>query len=46
MSESRRLSNVRLHRELRVRLRYPVPQALLARIAPREPKKQLALPLS
>jgi nucleoside-diphosphate-sugar epimerase len=46
MSESRRLSNARLHRELRVRLRYPVPQVLLTEIAPREPKKQLALPLS
>ena len=46
MSESRRLSNTRLKRELRVHLRYPVPQALLAQIAPREPKKQLALPLA
>jgi len=46
MSESRRLSNARLTRELRVRLRYPVPQSLLTAIAPREPKKQLALPLA
>jgi len=34
-----------MKRELRVALRYPEPAALLARIAPREPKKQLALPL-
>jgi nucleoside-diphosphate-sugar epimerase len=46
MSESRRLSNARLHHELRMRLLYPVPQVLLTRIAPREPKKQLALPLT
>jgi len=26
-------------------LRYPTPQAMLARIAPRELKKQLALPI-
>ncbi len=45
MNESRRLSNRRMKRELRVTLRYPEPQALLARIAPREPKKQLPLPL-
>ena len=45
MSESRRLSNRRMKRELKVALRYPVPQTLLARIAPREPKKQMALPL-
>ena len=38
-------SQHRMKRELRVRLRYPEPAALLARIAPREPKKQLALPL-
>ena len=30
MSESRRLSNTRMKRELRVRLRYPTPQAMLA----------------
>jgi hypothetical protein len=45
MSESRRLSNVRMKRELRVRLRYPTPQTLLAEIAPRDLKKQLVLPL-
>ena len=45
MNESRRLVNDRMKRELRVVLRYPEPAALLARIAPREPKKQLALPL-
>ena len=45
MSESRRLANTRMKRELRVRLRYSTPQAMLARIAPRELKKQLALPI-
>ena len=45
MSESRRLSNTRMKRELRVRLRYPTPAAFLAGIAPRELKKQLALPI-
>jgi nucleoside-diphosphate-sugar epimerase len=45
MSESRRLSNRRMKRELRVRLRYPVPQALLGEVAARAPKKQLTLPL-
>ena len=45
MSESRRLTNGRMKRELRVNLRYPTPQALLNRIAPRELKKQLALPI-
>jgi nucleoside-diphosphate-sugar epimerase len=45
MSESRRLSNARMKRELRVRLHYPTPQTLLAEIAPREMKKQLALPI-
>ena len=45
MSESRRLVNARMKRELRVRLRYPTPQRLLADIAPRDLKKQLALPL-
>jgi hypothetical protein len=34
-----------MKRELRVDLRYPQPQVLLAEIAPRAPKKQLALPL-
>ena len=45
MSESRRLSNARMKRELRVRLRYPTPQTLLTQIAPRELKKQMALPI-
>ncbi len=45
MSESRRLSNARMKRELRVRLRYPTPQRLLDEVAPRDLKKQLALPL-
>jgi hypothetical protein len=45
MSESRRLDNDRLKRELRVRLRYPTPDAMLSGIAPRDLKKQLALPL-
>ena len=45
MSESRRLSNARMKRELRVRLRYPTPQLLLDEVAPRDLKKQLALPL-
>jgi len=45
MSESRRLTNARMKRELRVRLRYPDPQLLLDEIAPRDLKKQLALPL-
>lgn len=43
MSESRRLSNDRMKRELRVRLRYPVPQAMLDEAAPRELKRQMAL---
>jgi nucleoside-diphosphate-sugar epimerase len=45
MSESRRLSNARMKRELRVRLRYSTPQALLEEVAPRELRKQLSLPL-
>ena len=45
MSESRRLSNARMKRELRVRLRYPTPASLLADIAPRALKRQLALPI-
>jgi nucleoside-diphosphate-sugar epimerase len=45
MSESRRLTNTRMKRELRVRLRYATPEQLLAEIAPRDLKKQLALPL-
>ena len=43
MSESRRLSNTRMKRELRIGLDYPTPQKLLKEIAPRELKKQLAL---
>ena len=45
MSESRRLSNARMKKELRVRLRYPTPHQLLTEIAPRDLTKQLALPL-
>ena len=45
MSESRRLSNARMKRELRVRLKYPTPHELLAEVAPRDLRKQLALPL-
>jgi nucleoside-diphosphate-sugar epimerase len=45
MSESRRLSNARMKRELRVRLRYPTPAALLEAMASRDLRKQLALPL-
>ena len=45
MSESRRLTNTRMKRELRVRLKYPTPQTLLAEVAPRDLRKQLALPL-
>jgi nucleoside-diphosphate-sugar epimerase len=45
MSESRRLANARMKRELRIRLRYPTPGALLERVAPRDLRKQLALPL-
>jgi nucleoside-diphosphate-sugar epimerase len=45
MSESRRLSNARMKRELRLRLRYATPEQLLAEIAPRDLRKQLALPL-
>jgi nucleoside-diphosphate-sugar epimerase len=45
MTESRRLSNTRMKRELRLRLEFPTPDVLLANIAPRALKKQLALPL-
>jgi nucleoside-diphosphate-sugar epimerase len=45
MSESRRLCNARMKRELRVRLAFATPDALLADIAPRALKKQLALRL-
>ncbi len=46
MSESRRLSNARMKRELRLTLKYPNPQRLLDEIAPRDLRKQLALPLA
>lgn len=45
MSESRRLANARMKRELRVRLEFPTPDTMLAAVAPRALKKQLALPL-
>ena len=45
MNESRRLCNARLKSELRLRLKYPLPQLLLAEIARRELRKQLTLPL-
>ncbi len=45
MSESRRLSNARMKRELRVRLCHPDPRQLLDAVAPRGLRKQLALPL-
>ena len=45
MSESRRLSNARMKRELRLRLRYATPEAMLAESAPRTLKRQLALPI-
>lgn len=45
MSESRRLSNARMKRELRVRLRYPTPQRLLDEVARGDRRRQLALPL-
>jgi len=46
MSESRRLSNARMKRELRLALKYPNPQQMLDEIAPRDLRKQLALPLA
>ena len=45
MGESRRLANRRMKRELRVRLRYPTPGAMLAALPAREPRKQMALAL-
>ena len=45
MSESRRLVNARMKRELRVRLRYPTPAALLAAVAQRALRRQMPLPL-
>jgi hypothetical protein len=43
MSESRRLRNLRMKRELRVRLRYPTPKVLLDEVAPKDLKKQIPL---
>jgi nucleoside-diphosphate-sugar epimerase len=45
MSESRRLVNARMKRELRLRLRHPTPRDVLAQSAPRELRRQLALPI-
>jgi nucleoside-diphosphate-sugar epimerase len=45
MSESRRIGNARMKRELRVRLAYPTPHKLLEEVAPRDLRKQLALPI-
>lgn len=45
MSESRRLANTRMKRELRVRLKYPTPHAALVESAPRELRRQLPLPI-
>ena len=45
MSESRRLVNDRLKRELRLALAHPTPHATLAQTAPRALTRQLALPI-
>jgi nucleoside-diphosphate-sugar epimerase len=45
MSESRRLANGRMKRELRVALRYATPHAMLDAHGPREPRRQMALAL-
>jgi len=45
MSESRRLVNDRLKRELRISLAHPTPQAMLAQTAPRALTRQLPLPI-
>jgi nucleoside-diphosphate-sugar epimerase len=45
MHESRRLSNARMKRELRVRLRYPAPQSMLAEPALRGTATQMKLAL-
>ena len=45
MGESRRLSNHRMKRELRVRLRFPTPQAMLDGTAPRALRRQVSLDL-
>lgn len=43
MGESRRLSNARMKRELRVRLAWPTPIAMLGAAAPRDLKRQIPL---
>ncbi|MEO6927882.1 MAG: NAD-dependent epimerase/dehydratase family protein [Casimicrobiaceae bacterium] len=45
MHESRRLSNARMKRELRVRLRFAGPQDMLAQLAPRATATQMTLAL-
>ena len=45
MSESRRRATARMKRELRVRLRHATPHAMLVQCAPRELRRQLALPI-
>jgi nucleoside-diphosphate-sugar epimerase len=45
MSESRRLANDRMKRELRLTLRHPTPHDVLAQAAPRDLGRQLALPI-
>ena len=45
MSESRRLSNRRLKRELRVKLRYATPQVMLERVVSGVRRRQLPLGL-
>ncbi len=45
MNESRRLGNARMKRELRVRLRYPLPQVMLDALAPRGSATQMKLAL-
>jgi nucleoside-diphosphate-sugar epimerase len=45
MSESRRLVNTRMKRELRIRLRHATADAMLAEVAPRELRRQLPLPI-
>ncbi|HET9669952.1 MAG TPA: NAD-dependent epimerase/dehydratase family protein [Casimicrobiaceae bacterium] len=46
MSESRRLVNARMKRELRVTLRHPTPHDALKEAAPRELRRQLSLPIA
>lgn len=45
MNESRRLVNARMKHELRLRLRYPLPQAMFAALAPRGTATQMKLAL-